>query len=129
MPLGRTFFALLLVASVSVGAETLRTLDGREFVGDVVSITDREIVIRAQGKEETIPTPLVLQLDIGPEGKLAGTKFIDVDFLQYDFLCSFQPVVRSVEQQCRHHNDDRRADHEKNSAHERGIQKGQAEPE
>src|SRR5262245_12073187 len=100
MPIGRTLLALLLVASVSLGADTLRTLDGREIVGDVVSITDKEIVIRSQGKEQTVPTLQVLQLDVGPAGKLAaGTKYTDVELTDGSVLHCSQLTLRGKEAQ------------------------------
>src|SRR5262245_48337360 len=99
MPIGRTLLALFLVGSVSFGAETLRTLDGREVVGDVISINAKEIVIRSQGKEQTVPTPLVLQLDVGPAGKLAGAKYIDVELTDGSLLHCAQFSLRGKEAQ------------------------------
>lgn len=89
MPLGRSLVAVLLLASTGLGAEVVRTLDGREITGDLVSITEKEIVVRSQGKDTTVPVAQVLQVDAGPAGKLAGTKYVDVELTDGSLLhCS-----------------------------------------
>jgi len=59
---------------------------------------------------------------------LKFAKVADADLLNNDFLGSLQPIVGCIEQQSRDDKNDRRTDHKKNPAHERGIQQSQAEP-
>lgn len=74
----RAILVLLLFIATSQGAE-LRTLKGETIVGDVVSVTDKEIVI-AKGADK-IATPLaqVLQLDYNPPGKATIDPYTDVE--------------------------------------------------
>ena len=48
-------------------------------------------------------------------------RWLTIDLSKNDFLRSRQSVIYVVKQQRGDHDDDRRADHEKDSAHERGI--------
>ncbi len=52
----------------------------------------------------------------------------DAELAKNDPVCTFEPIVCGIEQQSCHDNNDRRADHKKDSAHKRGIQKSQTEP-
>jgi hypothetical protein len=93
MPIGRSLLVLAILASVGLRAETVRTLDGKEIVGDVVSITDKEIVVRSEGKEVTVPVLQVLLIDIGAAGKLP-TKYIDVELTDATLLHCSQVSLR-----------------------------------
>ena len=62
MPVCRSFLALLVCASLG-GAAELRPLKGEAIKGDVVRITDKEIVLKQGDKEVAVPLSSVLQLD------------------------------------------------------------------
>ncbi len=89
MPLCRTLLALLACASVGVGAE-LRTLKGEVQKGEVKSITAKEVVFTADGKDVTTPVEQVLQIDYGQPGKLpTDAKWTDVELTDGTLLhCS-----------------------------------------
>src|SRR5206468_2919662 len=90
MPVGRTLLALFLFAAVSVAAD-LRTLDGKTISGDVMQLTDKEIVLRSAGKEVVTPIEQVLVLELGAAApaKLTGVKFLDVELTDGSLLhCS-----------------------------------------
>jgi hypothetical protein len=89
MPLCRTLLAFLACASVGLGAD-LRTLKGEVRKGEVKSITEKEVVLTADGKDVTIPVEEVLQIDYAPLGKLpAGDKWADVELTDGTLLhCS-----------------------------------------
>jgi len=79
MPLCRTLLALLACASVGLGAE-LRTLKGDVRKGEVKSITAKEVVLSADGKDVITPLAEVLQIDYAPAGKPpADAKWADVE--------------------------------------------------
>jgi hypothetical protein len=87
MPIGRAILVLVLLTSLAPGASPeLRTLDGKTIAGELVSITDKEIVIRSDGKEMATPVEQVLQLDLGSTTKLSGVKYIDVAFVDDTLL-------------------------------------------
>jgi hypothetical protein len=89
MPLYRTLLALLVCASVGLGAE-LRTLKGEVRKGEVKGITDKEVVFTADGKDVTTPVAEVLQIDFAPAGKLpTDAKWTDVELTDGTLLhCS-----------------------------------------
>jgi hypothetical protein len=64
---------LLALFCVSfAGAADLRTLKGDAVKGEVVSISDKEIVLNVEGKQKAVPVADVLSLDLGVPGKLPG---------------------------------------------------------
>src|SRR5262245_46216051 len=86
MPVGRTLLALFLFAAVSLGAD-LRTLDGKTVSGEVVKLTDKEIVLRAGGEDVATPVEQVLVLELAPAPpKLTGVKYIDVELTDGSLL-------------------------------------------
>jgi hypothetical protein len=89
MPLWRTLLALLACASAGSGAE-LRTLKGDAVKGEVKSITEKEVVFTAGGKDVTTPVEQLLQIDYGQPAKLpAGEKWADVELTDGTLLhCS-----------------------------------------
>jgi hypothetical protein len=79
VPVCRAFLALLLGASVGWGAD-LHTLKEEVIKGDVVRITDKEIVLDQGGKKVTTPVDRVLKLVFGEPGKLPPeATFADVE--------------------------------------------------
>jgi hypothetical protein len=89
VPVCRTFLALLLCASAGWGAD-LRTLKDEVVKGDLVSITDKEIVLDQGGKKVATPVDQVLKLEFAPAGRLPpDTKFADVELTDGTLLhCS-----------------------------------------
>jgi hypothetical protein len=79
MPLCRTVLALLLFAAASRGAD-LTTLKGDVVKGDVVSLSDTELVLDKGGAKVTFPILQVVQLDYKEVGKPpAGLSYADVE--------------------------------------------------
>jgi hypothetical protein len=78
MPVRGAFLALLLGALAAHAAE-LQTLKGEKLTGDVVRITDKEIVLTRGGKEVRTPVAGVLHLDF-PNAKVRlEDKYADVE--------------------------------------------------
>jgi hypothetical protein len=72
-------FALLLTSSVGPAAE-LRTLTGESYSGDLVSLTDKEIIIKVDKKEVITPIAQVLYLSFQPPSSpKADVKFSEVE--------------------------------------------------
>jgi hypothetical protein len=69
----------LLIVSASRAAD-LRTLKNETFKGDLVAVTDKEIVFSKGGDKVTLPVTQVLFLDFGPPGKIApDVKYADLE--------------------------------------------------
>jgi hypothetical protein len=67
MPLTRVLLALLFCASVGLGADppiSVRLLDGKSLTGEFANITDRELLLKVEGKQVATPLESVLQIDI-----------------------------------------------------------------
>jgi NPCBM/NEW2 domain len=97
MPTGRTLAALLLFAAVGLcpaPAADLRPLQGDTVKGEVVSVSAREIVMKADGKEVTTPVDQVLQLDFAPPGKPPKEKYVDVELTDGSLLHCGQVALR-----------------------------------
>jgi hypothetical protein len=90
MPLCRGLLALFLVAAARIDAAELRTLKGETITGEIVSVTDKEVVVVRSGENagERITTPLaqVLQIDYNPAGKPSSDPFIDVELTDGSLL-------------------------------------------
>jgi hypothetical protein len=71
MPILRAFLALLLGASIGWGAE-LQTLAGKTVSGDLVSITDKEVVFRSAAGQTAFPILEVLKIEVQPAAALPG---------------------------------------------------------
>jgi hypothetical protein len=79
MPRCRTFLALLLCAAPG-GAAELTTLKGKVVKGDVVSVSDKAVVLDQAGTKVTLPILEVLQIDYREVGKPAtGATYADVE--------------------------------------------------
>src|SRR5437867_6507577 len=72
---------LLIGAAVSPAAE-LHTLANKHLTGDLVSVSDKEIVLRIAASEVKTPVGEVLQIDLQRDAPLAsGTKYADIEFI------------------------------------------------
>src|SRR5262249_11003508 len=75
----RTLLALVLIASFGRSAE-LQTLKGEKMTGEVVSISDKEVVFDKGTEKVTVPILQVLHIDYNPPGKLpANSEYSDVE--------------------------------------------------
>ena len=67
MPLTRVLLAFVVCASVGLAADppiSVRLLDGKSVTGEFANITDREILLKVEGKQVATPLESVLQIDI-----------------------------------------------------------------
>ena len=89
MPVCRTLFALLLVASFSLGGE-LQTLSGKVLIGDMVSLSEKEVVFKPSAAGQaavTVPVADILQIELQREGTLPGSlKFADLELVDGSVL-------------------------------------------
>jgi hypothetical protein len=77
MPFPRVLLILLLSTSAALAQDkppTLKTLDGQTLIGELTTITDKEIVLRVKGKDQSTPVQSVLRIDFQP---LSATPFRD----------------------------------------------------
>ena len=81
--------ALLVCAAVSPAAE-LHTLANKHLTGDLVSVSDKEIVLRVAASEVKTSVGEVLQIDLQRDAPLAsGTKYADIELIDGSLLhCS-----------------------------------------
>lgn len=80
MPYRLATLAFLLLASVASAAD-LTTLEGKTITGELVRVTDKEIVVRADGKEVVTPVDQVLALDLKQPGKVNSTNYLNVELV------------------------------------------------
>jgi hypothetical protein len=86
----RTSIVLLLCAATSPGAD-LRTLAGKTISGELVSVSDKQIVFRGPGGQAiTMPINEVLQIDFHRDGVLpGGIRYSDIELTDGSLLhCS-----------------------------------------
>jgi hypothetical protein len=74
---------LLLALAVPASAAELKTLKDGTIKGDLVSLSDKEIVLSADGKEVRTPIDQVLLLSLkdGPDKLPADTKYAEVELI------------------------------------------------
>ena len=77
MPVRSSFLILVLLASAGWAAE-LTTLKGDLVKGDVVGISDKEVVLAHEGMRVNRPLAEVLKINFRDAGKIAGTERIAV---------------------------------------------------
>jgi len=96
MPGLRSLIALLLCASVLPAADTakLRTLAGQTVEGELVSISEKEIVLR--GKDGPVTTPLTQVIDLELQASTAPSeaKYTDVELSDGSLLHCAQFTVK-----------------------------------
>src|SRR5271166_592435 len=79
MPVRGALLALLLTGLALPAAE-LHTLKGDKITGDLVRVTDKEIVLIQDGKEVATPVVGVLQLEFpGNSPARLDEKYVDVE--------------------------------------------------
>lgn len=83
MPAIRAFVVLLACASFTFAADPakLRTLSGKQIEGEIVKITDKEIILKTKDGEAATPLLEVLEVELaaGGERPPADAKYIDVE--------------------------------------------------
>jgi hypothetical protein len=79
MPVIRTLFALLVCASVGLGAE-LRTVSGKSYTGQLVAVTDKLVEFSTATGTVKVPVADVLDINLQPlKNFAADTKRMDVE--------------------------------------------------
>src|SRR5262245_36832008 len=78
MPVLRVLVALLIGASLALGAE-LRTLSGKVLTGELVSLTDKQVVLGGKNGRSTTPISELLLIDLHHESALPSGKYTDVE--------------------------------------------------
>jgi hypothetical protein len=94
----------LLLTALAAAAADLQTLKGEKISGDVVRITDKEVVLRQDGKEVTVPAVQVLHLDFQPPGNAKvprDEKFIDVELTDGTLLHCKEFILKGKEAELR----------------------------
>jgi hypothetical protein len=72
MPVYRTLLALLVGVSLSLGAE-LRTLKGEKITGELVSLSDKEVVLAKGGDKVTVDVKQVVEISgLGTDQRIPG---------------------------------------------------------
>jgi hypothetical protein len=98
MPIARTLVALALAAAVAAAAEpqpVLRTLDGKSTPCEVVNLTATEVIVKADGKQKTVPVEQVLQLDFRAATRpKTDAKYTDVELADGSLLHCTQVTFR-----------------------------------
>jgi hypothetical protein len=81
MPFGRTLGILLIVIPAALGAEPakLRTTTGEALEGELVSMSDTELVLRAKDGPVTVPMKEVLDLTLQGASSPSEAKYTDVE--------------------------------------------------
>ncbi len=101
MPVRVASLALLLIAS-ALGAAELQTLKGEKITGDVVRITDKEIVLSREGKEVATPVAQVLHLDFPGNAKVRlEDKYADVELTDGTLLHCKEFVLKGKQAELR----------------------------
>ncbi len=81
MPLRRAMFVMLLCASAAWAGD-VNTLKQGLVSGDIVSVSDKEVVLNQNGKEVKIPIDDVLQIDFAAAGRpKPDDKYSDVELI------------------------------------------------
>ncbi|HEV8062952.1 MAG TPA: NPCBM/NEW2 domain-containing protein [Gemmataceae bacterium] len=78
----RRISCFLLIACVfpMLAAADLRTLTGKNVEGELVAITDKEVIVAKDGKRTSVPFAEILQIDLQKAGESAnGGPLIDVE--------------------------------------------------
>lgn len=92
MPATRTFLTLLLSTSISFAADAakLKTLAGAVIEGELVSVSDKEIVFRVKDKSVSTPLADALDLDLAAgQSPSLDVKYTDVELTDGSLLhCS-----------------------------------------
>jgi hypothetical protein len=96
----RSLIAFLFCTSLIHAAETtkLRTLSGKTIEGELVRVSDQEIVIRAKDGPVTVPLKDALDLDFGHAYALGGdSKYSEVELTDGSLLHCTQFAVKKNE--------------------------------
>jgi hypothetical protein len=97
MTLRASLLILFLGASAGWSAE-LRTLKKESFKGDLVSVTEKEVVFASGGTNKTIPALEVMEIELAPEPKLAAdVKYADVEIVDGSMLRCSSVLIKGKE--------------------------------
>jgi hypothetical protein len=98
MPVLRTLLVLLVVVSLVRSAE-IRTLSGQVLKGDLVRVSDKEIVLRTDSGEVATPLSQVLLLDLKKpvSGPPKDGEYVDVRLLDDSLLHCSKVVLKKTD--------------------------------
>jgi hypothetical protein len=96
MPIFRTFAMLLALVPVAAGAEgaKLRTTTGKALEGDLVSISEKELVLRGKDGPATVPMKEVLDLNLQSASTPTEAKYTDVELTDGTLLHCVQLAIK-----------------------------------
>jgi hypothetical protein len=88
MPIRTTFVVVLLSAATAWAAVELRPLAGEPISGDLISLNDKEVVLKVDGKPTPKPVKEILQVEIVAPPKDPGkdAKYTDVELIDGTLL-------------------------------------------
>ncbi len=80
--------AAVLCASAALAAETpeLRPLKGDKFKGELVGLSDKQIVLKVDGKDRVTPTEQTLQLEFAAVSPPRDVKYAEVELVDRSLL-------------------------------------------
>jgi hypothetical protein len=88
MPTNRILLTFLLLVSLSPAAE-VHTVSGKVLTGDLLSLTDKQIILGGTNGRTITPLSEVLKVDVQHESALPGGKYSDVELTDGTLLhCS-----------------------------------------
>lgn len=84
----RALIILLASTSVALAAETpeLRPLKGDKFKGELLRLTDKEIILKVGDKERATATEQTLQVDFAPVANLRDAKYYEIELSDRSLL-------------------------------------------
>ena len=98
----RALLVFVLLTPVASAAE-LKTLKGASLKGEVVSISDKEVVLEVDGKKVSTPIPQILQLNLkdGFDKIESDAKYAEVELTDGTLLkCSKVELIESDARKC-----------------------------
>src|SRR3954462_6024396 len=97
MSVVRSLLVLAFMIPAASAAE-LKTLKGESLKGELVSISDKEVILEVDGKKVSTPIPQVLHLNLKDsyEKIEANTKYAEVELIDGTLLkCSKVELIES----------------------------------
>jgi hypothetical protein len=88
MPVQRALVVFLVCAAAALAADPpeLQSLKGDKFKGDLVGLTDKEIVLKVGEKPVSTPTDQTLLLQFGPVANVKDAKYAEVELVDGSVL-------------------------------------------
>ena len=97
MPAMRTLFALLICTAATKAGE-LHTLANKTLAGELVSVSDKEVVLRSGAAEIKTPVGEILNIELQRDAPLpSGVKYSDIELIDGTLLHCGKYVVKGKE--------------------------------